>query len=321
LSGGLALAGAEAIADASLSDGALLVRFAPGGDTRRVTLTALAGARPRPDHAPQLWATGAEIAAAPTVGFAAYLAADGALREVLDQLARRGIAFLSDAGAKPGAVERLTARFGFIRETNYGRLFDVREEAAAHHLAYTAVGLELHTDNPYRDPVPTLQVLHVIEAAAQGGESQFADGFAHAAALRADAPAHFALLAQTPVEFAYVGAAGERYAARAPVIETAAGEMVAVRINHRSLRAPPLDVAEPWYDAYLDFYRRLHAPSSRLERKLAPGDVVIFDNRRILHGRSSYIGGDARWLQGCYAEVDGLRATLSRLGSTGGAGE
>lgn len=95
----------------------------------------------------------------------------------------------------------------------------------------------------------------------------------------------------------------------------------AVRINHRSLRAPPLDVAEPWYDAYLDFYRRLHAPSSRLERKLAPGDVVIFDNRRILHGRSSYIGGDARWLQGCYAEVDGLRATLSRLGSTGGAGE
>ena len=321
LSGGLALAGAAAIEDASLDDGELVVRFAPGGETRRVALATLAGARRRPDRAPQLWASGAEIAATPVISFADYLADDGALREMLDQVVRRGIAFLSGAGTEPGAVERLTARFGFIRETNYGRLFDVREEAAAHHLAYTAVGLELHTDNPYRDPVPTLQVLHVIEAAAVGGESQFADGFAHAAALKADTPARFGLLAQTPVEFAYVGPAGERYAARAPVIETTAGEIVAVRVNHRSLRSPPLDVAEPWYEAYLDFYRRLHAPAARLERKLKPGDMVIFDNRRVLHGRSPYVGGDARWLQGCYAEIDGLRATLSRLRPSAGSGE
>jgi gamma-butyrobetaine dioxygenase len=321
LSGGLALAGAEAIEAASLDDGALLVRFAPGGETRRVALAALASAGRRADRAPRLWATGAEIGATPPVSFAAYLADDGALREVLDQVARRGIAFLSGAGTEPGAVERLTARFGFIRETNYGRQFDVREEVAAHHLAYTPVGLELHTDNPYRDPVPTLQVLHVIEAATEGGESQFADGFAHAAALRAADPARFDLLASTPVEFAYVGPAGERYAARAPVIEIAAGEIAAVRVNHRSLRAPPLDVAEPWYEAYLDFYRRLHAPAARLERKLAPGDMAVFDNRRVLHGRSPYHGGAARWLQGCYAEIDGLRATLSRLRPAGGAAE
>ena len=322
LGGGLALAGAQAIADARLEDGALVVQFGPGGETRRVALAALAERGQRRVRAPQLWATEAEIVATPAVGFAAYLTDDGALREVLDKVARRGLAFVSGAGTEPGVVERLTARFGFIRETNYGRLFDVREEAAAHHLAYTAVGLELHTDNPYRDPVPTLQVLHVIEAATEGGESQFADGFAHAAALKADAPARFELLATTAVEFAYVGPAGERYAARAPVIETsAAGEVATVRVNHRSLRAPPLDLAEPWYEAYLDFYQRLHTPAARLERKLAPGDVVIFDNRRVLHGRSPYLGGGARWLQGCYAEIDGLRATLSRLGPADGAGE
>lgn len=322
LGGGLALAAAATIEDASLDDGALVVRFAPGGGTRRVALAAFAKAERRPADAAQLWASGVEIAATPPVSFAAYLADDAALRDVLRQVVRRGIAFLSDAGTEPGAVERLTARFGFIRETNYGRLFDVREAAAAHHLAYTAVGLELHTDNPYRDPVPTLQILHVIEAATDGGESQFADGFAHAAALKADTPARFDLLAGTPVDFAYVGPAGERYAARAPVIETSpTGEVTAVRVNHRALRAPPLDVAEPWYEAYLDFYRRLHAPAARLERKLAPGDVAVFDNRRILHGRSSYVAGGARWLQGCYAEIDGLKATLSRLEAAGGVGK
>jgi gamma-butyrobetaine dioxygenase len=222
-------------------------------------------------------------------------------------------------GTEPGAVERITARFGYIRETNYGRLFDVREEAAPTHLAYTAVGLDLHTDNPYRDPVPTLQILHAIEAAAAGGESQFADGFAHAAALRAEAPERFEALARTPVGFAYAGAGGERYFARSPVIETSvADDIVGVRVNHRALLTPAPSVAEPWYDAYLDFYRRLHAPAARLERRLEPGDAVIFDNRRVLHGRSPYrptgAGGNGRrWLQGCYADVDGLRATLSRL--------
>jgi gamma-butyrobetaine dioxygenase len=117
------------------------------------------------------------------------------------------------------------------------------------------------------------------------------------------------------VAFAYEGPSGERYAARAPVIETDVEGLVSgVRVNHRALRAPPLAKAEAWYEAYLDFYARLHASGARLERRLVPGDLVIFDNRRVLHGRSAYGGAiGERWLQGCYAERDGLLATLSRL--------
>jgi [2-(trimethylamino)ethyl]phosphonate dioxygenase len=325
LHGALTLAGALEIGGARTEAGAVVVRFAPGGETRRISLAALAGAEAGTDAvAPRLWATADEVAAAPPVAFEACLADDRALRDVLDRVVQRGIAFLVGAGSEPGTVERLVARFGYVRETNYGRLFDVREEIAATHLAYTPVGLDLHTDNPYRDPVPTLQVLHVIEAAADGGESQFTDGFAHAAALRAAAPARFDVLAATPVEFAYVGPSGERYAARVPIIETsAAGEVVGVCLNHRSLCSPPPEAAEPWYEAYLDFYQRLHAPAARLERKLWPGDVAVFDNRRVLHGRSPYHGGAIRrWLQGCYADIDGLKATLSRLPPPeGGGGE
>ncbi len=319
LRGALELAGAQVVLDARIDGDALVVRLGPGGEERRVSLSVLvraaAGADdPAPTPRPQLWRTADALAAEPAVALEAYLADDRSLGAVLARVARLGIAFLTGAGTAPGAVERVTARFGYIRETNYGRLFDVREEAAPTHLAYTAVGLDLHTDNPYRDPVPTLQILHAIEAAEEGGESQFTDGFAHAAALRTEAPDRFDVLAATPVAFAYVGAAGERFAARAPVIETSAtGEVVGVRVNHRALRSPPPGVAEAWYEAYLDFYGRLHAPSARLERRLAPGELVIFDNRRVLHGRAAYGGAGRRWLQGCYADIDGLRATLSRL--------
>jgi [2-(trimethylamino)ethyl]phosphonate dioxygenase len=319
LHGALALAGAMELDGAEIEAGAIVVRFAPGGEMRSIPLSALARAEPAPgSRAPRLWPTADEVAAAPPIPFEACLADDQALRDVLDRVVRRGIAFLAGARTEPGPVEQLVARFGYVRETNYGRLFDVREEIAATHLAYTPVGLDLHTDNPYREPVPTLQVLHVIGAAAEGGENQFADGFAHAAALRAAEPARFDVLAATAVEFAYAGPSGERYAACAPIIETsAAGEVVGVRLNHRSLRSPPPQAAEPWYEAYLDFYSRVHAPAARLARKLAPGDMVIFDNRRVLHGRSPYRGGAVRrWLQGCYADIDGLKATLSRLPAT-----
>jgi gamma-butyrobetaine dioxygenase len=266
---------------------------------------------------PALWPTPDWLGQAPSIDFQTYLGDDRAAAATLRQIAARGIAFLAGAGTRPDALERAVGRFGYIRETNYGRLFDVREAPAARHLAYTTAALELHTDNPYRNPVPTLQLLHVIEAAAEGGESRFVDGFAHAEALKATSPLHFEILAATPVEFAFREPSGERYSACAPVIATTPdGQIAGVRVNHRALGTVPLagDGGEGWYDAYLDFYRRLHAPAARMERVLQPGEIVIFDNERILHGRSLYgRSGSARWLRGCYADRDGLSATLSRL--------
>jgi gamma-butyrobetaine dioxygenase len=268
--------------------------------------------RPRQD----LWLTPELIAWAKPMGFDDYLSDEAALRETLSRVSRLGLARLDGAGAQPGAVERAVVRFGFIRETNYGRIFDVKITASPANLAFSDKGLELHTDNPYRDPPPTLQLLHAITADPEGGETVFVDGFAHAEALRREAPEDFDLLAHTRVRFSYAEASGARWMARAPVIELAAdGEMLALRLNHRSLDLEPGggDRTERWYDAYLGFQRRVHAPGAAFERALAPGEMVIFDNLRILHGRRPLTGGSPRWLQGCYADRDGLGATLKRL--------
>jgi gamma-butyrobetaine dioxygenase len=307
-----------AVQAAELDGSDVILRFKSDAAVRRIPTAAFCSdLAPEVGDEIELWASAESLAGSRPIDFDAYLTDDGVLAQALQRVARLGIVFLAGAGERPLAVERAVARFGYIRETNYGRLFDVREEAAPSHLAYTAAGLELHTDNPYRDPEPTLQLLHVIEAADVGGESQFVDGFAQAEVLRREAPGRFRVLAATPVEFAFLGPAGERYAARAPVIEVAPdGRLKAMRVNHRALRPPALasGVVEAWYDAYLNLYQRLHAPAARLQRKLVPGDMVMFDNRRVLHGRSAYGGaGGRRWLQGCYAERDGLYATLSRL--------
>jgi hypothetical protein len=312
--GALTLDAAGALADAVVEGEMLRLRFAGSNDWRAIAPQRLLAAAPSPERT--LWLSPDAMAEADPVAFADYLEDDGALREALSRLARYGLTLLDGAGREPGAVERAVARFGFVRETNYGRLFDVRIEPDPNNLAYSDQALDLHTDNPYRDPPPTLQLLHAITADADGGETMFVDGFAHAEALHTDDPNAFETLARTPARFSYAEASGARWSHTAPVLTLAAdGAVETVRLNHRSMDLAPGDPAamDAWYDAYLAFYRRLHAPDSAFGRRLAPGEMVIFDNRRLLHGRRGLSGGSPRWLQGCYADVDGLKATLARL--------
>ncbi|MGC1303639.1 MAG: TauD/TfdA family dioxygenase [Caulobacteraceae bacterium] len=301
---------------AELGDGVVRLEFS-SGMARHVRLGELRPTLANPE--PVLWTTPEAILAAPPIEALAYLEDDLALYAALSNAARHGLTLLHGAGARPDALEAIVARFGYIRETNYGRLFTVRAKSEPENLAFTDQALELHTDNPYRDPMPTLQLLHVVEAdEAGGGESLFVDGVAHAETFRRRDPAAFEILAAQPVGFAYADTSGAWWRTTAPIITLGpAGEVAAVRVNHRSLVAPPLaaERMEAWYAAYLDYVRALHAPEAAYARRLVAGDVVLFDNRRILHGRRAVLGRPgARWLQGCYADRDGLMATLARLG-------
>ena len=317
--GALAADGAR-LAAAEVEADRLRLRFAASDAQRCITLGRLRTAEGS-GHPLSLWLTPEPIDDAEPVAFDDYLGDDRAARAVLSRVVTHGLAVLVGAGRDPDVVERTVARFGFVRETNYGRCFDVRIEPKPGNLAYTDQALDLHADNPYRDPVPTLQLLHAITTDDSGGETLFVDGYAHAEALRREAPDAFEMLARTPVRFTFAAESGERWLHTAPVLGVnPVGAIEIVRLNHRSLYLEPGEAAttDAWYDAYLAYYRRLHAPEAAYGRRLAPGEVVIFDNRRLLHGRRALTSGSPRWLRGCYADIDGLAATLARLDRTSG---
>ena len=104
--------------------------------------------------------------------------------EWLTRLLQDGIAFLRDVPCGEAGILEAASLMGRVSETNYGRVFEVRSVPQPENLAYSDLGLGLHTDNPYREPVPGFQVLHVLVASPDGGESIFGDGFAIAEHLR-----------------------------------------------------------------------------------------------------------------------------------------
>jgi gamma-butyrobetaine dioxygenase len=243
---------------------------------------------------------------------------NSALAEWLGHVRRYGFAVLSGGPAESGALIDLVSLFGYIRETNYGRWFEVRTEVNPTNLAYTGLGLQAHTDNPYRDPVPTLQILYCLENSAEGGENQVVDGFAAARRLRDETPYHFDLLSSYCARFEYRGSSGVHLQTRKPVIELAPdGELLAVRFNNRSAAAVtnvPFEKMKDYYAALRHFAAIIDDPAMAVSFKLAPGESFILDNQRVLHARKGYAAtGGSRWLQGCYADRDGLYSTLSVL--------
>ncbi|MEX0306288.1 MAG: gamma-butyrobetaine dioxygenase [Ruegeria sp.] len=241
----------------------------------------------------------------------------GAKRDWLAAVAEYGFAKLTNGPTEPESLLKVADLFGYIRHTNYGPYFEVRTEVNPTNLAYTGLGLQAHTDNPYRDPVPTLQILYCLENSAEGGDSIVVDGFRAAEKLRDQNPEGFALLAGYPARFEYKGSDGVCLRSRRPMIELSPdGELIGIRFNNRS-SAPFVDVPFEQMEAYYAAYRQLSDiiddPAMGVSFKLEPGESFIVDNTRVLHARLGYSGAGSRWLQGCYADKDGLLSTLAAM--------
>jgi gamma-butyrobetaine dioxygenase len=237
------------------------------------------------------------------------------LRRLLAAVVEYGVAVVEDVPDRVGAVADIAELFAHIRVTNYGRTFEVAVRVDATNLADTSLGLGLHTDNPYRDPVPTLQLLHCRRSTVAGGDTLLADGFRAVAELGARSPEALGVLTALPVRHAYRDAMTELVADVPLVVVDPAGSPVALYVNGRSRGVPsgPPELVAAWYDAYAALLAELDAPAARVQARLRPGDVLVLDNRRVLHGRTAFAGDGERLLEGCYADQDGLRSMLAVL--------
>jgi gamma-butyrobetaine dioxygenase len=229
----------------------------------------------------------------------------------LESFLTLGFVIFEGVPTTPGTVLKVGSMFGFTRETNFGALFDVRSTPNATDLAYTNVSLDPHTDNPYRAPVPGIQLLHCLANETTGGLSTLVDGFAVAQTLRDAEPEAFRVLASTPVRFKYIDADTELTASAPPIELDVTGALKAIHFSPRLDFVPlfPPEQLDAYFRARRGFDRRLRASQFEIRFLLKAGDLVMFDNCRLLHGRTGFNPAEGlRHLQGCYIDIDGPRS-------------
>jgi [2-(trimethylamino)ethyl]phosphonate dioxygenase len=311
------------IANASLEGRCLVVEFTGDGHRSEFDIDWLRAncyclnAQPddRSEAVKTLWDRESFTRGLPRCSYADFSDLASARLAALRAVRDLGFVILEGVERQSGEVLNVIHQFGFVRETNYGPLFDVRTTVEPTNLAFTNLGLGCHLDNPYRDPVPGLQLLHCLESSTSGGESILQDGFMAASVLRREDPEHFKLLCRSWINFRFRDASADLQA-RVPLIEVNdLDQVIKLRFNNRSidtLKLPPATLRR-FYPAYRHYAEILQRDSLQIVFKLRAGELMLFDNTRILHARTAYSASGTRHLQGAYSDLDGLYSSLRRL--------
>lgn len=214
------------------------------------------------------------------------------------------------------AGENLGELIGFKRRTNFGTTFEVVNKPSPNNLAYTALALPLHTDLPNQEQVPGYQFLHCLRNSVQGGASVFADGFRICADLRAQAPGEFDLLSRLRIPWRFHDENDDVRFRRSIIELDQAGELSALAFNAHIADVPDLPSSQlhEFYQAYQGLMRRIREPQYRICQTLQPGEMVMFDNRRVLHGREGFDPDSGeRHLRGFYVEHNEVNSRIRTL--------
>jgi trimethyllysine dioxygenase len=217
----------------------------------------------------------------------------------------------------PEDTKRLLERIAFIRVTHYGGFYDFTPDLSMADTAYTNIALPAHTDTTYFTEPAGLQSFHLLshtpapetvqDTQPEGGKSLLVDGFGAAEKLLHEDPLAYKILSKVRLPWHASGNKGITIAPdkRYPVLELDedTGALHRVRWNNDDRGVVPWDdeySPEQWYEAARRWDSILRRSDTQCWIQLVPGRVLIFDNWRVLHGRSAFTG--IRRICGAYSK-------------------
>ncbi|XP_038052331.1 gamma-butyrobetaine dioxygenase-like [Patiria miniata] len=239
----------------------------------------------------------------------------------LSQLFTKGIALVQGAPCQVGTIGQLAKSVAYLRTTCYGDTFQVFSKPSASSIAFTPKSLGLHIDLLFYEYCPGIQMLHCIQQAGEGGDSQFVDGLNIAEQLRRDHPAEYQLLRTLQIDFRDAGDDYINYhlKTRRPMIQyDRHGKFQAINYSDHcrstELNIPVEDVKK-LYKAIKVFNTVMYRPENVFRHRLAAGEIITFSNGRVMHGRSAFklVGSQARHLEGGYFDWDEGKSAMRLL--------
>lgn len=252
----------------------------------------------------------------PRVDHDEVMSDDGALLAWMKALDKNGITIVKNMPDTEEAVSNTAERISFLRETNFGVTFDVQSKPKPVNLAYTSMALPLHTDLSNQEVPPGYQFLHCLANESKGGESLFIDSLRVLEDMREDEPEKFQLLADTAVPFRFHDTTCDLRQHHSIINLDSFGNIIEIKYNDHLADVFDMseDVMHDFYLAYRDLMRRFKGPEYTIKLRLEAGDMAVFDNRRVMHGRSEFKPNTGRrHLRGCYVDRSEFQSRLRVL--------
>ncbi len=221
-------------------------------------------------------------------------------KEFLEKLYKFGFVVIQNCKTEMSSVEKIANKIGYVRESIFGGLWSFESNNDMADSAYTQDELRPHTDSTYSNDAPGLQLLLCCHYEATGGESIMVDGFKIAEKIYKENRDLFTLLSEIEVTGQYIGD-GVFLEAKRPIFKLNSNkELIQVSFNNYDRAAFRMDDEKTlkFYDAIREFDLIANNREYQWRHILKRGELLIFNNWRILHGRGSFKGD--RKMSGCY---------------------
>ena len=238
------------------------------------------------------------------------------MHDLLISFYKYGFVVVKNIPTNDNFIVKFANSIGSVRRTNFGEYFNVKSKADPNDLAYTSLGLTPHTDNPYRNPVPCIQLLHCIESEVSGGLSTLVDGYTVTEELKIKNLKFYKILSEVKVRFKFIDKNVVLEDWSELIILNDDQTLKQVRFSPRLDYVPILEKEklDLYYMARKKLSEMYNSDKYRIEFKLEPKDLMMMDNYRLLHGRTAYETKEGnRFLQGCYIDYDSTEGKLKHL--------
>ncbi len=265
---------------------------------------------------PTLW--GPEIGTGlPQADYGEAKENENARLDLLEKLRDYGFVLVRNAPDDAEQTAEIATLAGPLRVTNYGSIYDFRYTPEPLVYGDSEVGLNPHTDEPYRQAPPSVTMFHFVRAADRGGESILVDAFRIGAMLRDSDPDAFGVLAHQRATFHRRLQKQKRdFQMRAPVFSLDEdGDIAGFRLLDRGVGPLdlPEDKVEPYFAALRKLLTLLYDETNHLKVPVGTAEALFFNNQRVLHGRTAFDVGSPRFMRTCHVELDEFYSSLRIL--------
>lgn len=250
-----------------------------------------------------------------SASYEAFVDDDEMLAGMLRNLSRVGMISIKDVPLSTGASRRVMERIAYIRASIFGEMWELKSDGKLADTGSTPLEITPHTDGTYNHDAPGLMSLQCLQYEAVGGDNILVDGFNIARLLSERHPDAYETLSTVAVPGQYIGDGAYLVAQRPPLRHDTSGRLVQVSFNNHD-RAPfslPDSQMSRLYDALAVFDLLIQDRANQFIFGQRPGDMVIFDNWRLLHGRMAFEG--QRHMVGSYLNREDYESRIRMLGA------
>lgn len=242
----------------------------------------------------------------PSLDYRNVLDTDIGLKQLVESIAQVGVCKVTGATPSQTEAAQLMQRIAYLRQSHFGNLVEINPSSNS---GYDQT--QIHTEGTFNYDPPGIKLVQCLDKNTSPCELILVDGLALVDRIKREAPQTLHLLQNHRVSYQYLNQDINLIASDSVVTLDRYNRLKRIRYNRKTQRPfaePYLAKKQAFTAAFEQFEAWIEQESKGRKLSLNPGEMVLWDNWRVLHGGGAMDG--THHLAVCLSNMEDFHSRL-----------